>query len=234
MNKFSRKCRLFLLYAVLFAIVLSILLVLPLRWVNPPFTSFMAIRQLEAWQSGQDPFLIDYEWRYWNQISPELLLALIAAEDQKYPDHFGFDTQSMRRALLNWQQTGKLHGASTISQQVAKNLYLWSGRSFVRKALEAYFTMLLEICLEKKRILEIYVNIAEFGNGIYGAESASIRYFGKPARRLTETQAAQLAAVLPNPKEFRADRPSVYIKRRSLWIRRQMAQLGGILYLQKL
>lgn len=209
-------------------------MVLPLRWINPPFTSFMVIRQIEAWQHSQDHFEIHYEWRYWNQISPELLLAVIAAEDQKYPSHFGFDPESIHHALLTWQKTGRLRGASTITQQVAKNLYLWSGRSFLRKALEAYFSMLLEVFLEKKRILEIYVNIVEFGDGIYGAESASQHYFLRPARRLNALQASRLAAVLPNPRKYRANRPSTYVEQRSRWIRRQMSQLGGILYLQHL
>jgi monofunctional glycosyltransferase len=216
------------------AVTVPVLLVLPLRWVNPPFTSFMLIRQVEAWQSREDRFKIHYEWRYWNQISPELFLAVVAAEDQKYPYHFGFDIDSIQSAFAAWQKNGRLRGASTISQQVAKNLYLWNGRSFARKALEAYITMLLEVLLEKKRILEIYANIAEFGNGIYGAESASTRYFGKPARRLDAVQASRLAAVLPNPKRFSAVRPSDYVERKSRWIRRQMSQLGGILYLQRI
>ena len=194
----------------------------------------MLIRQIEAWIKPEDHFKLHYEWRYWNQISPELFLAVIAAEDQKYPYHSGFDLDSIQKALLNWQKTGKLRGASTITQQVAKNLYLWSGRSFVRKSFEAYFTVLLETFLEKKRILEIYANIAEFGDGIYGAESASTRYFGKPARRLSEAQASRLAAVLPSPRKFRADHPSAYVERKSRWIQKQMSQLGGILYLQEL
>ncbi|MGH8548281.1 MAG: monofunctional biosynthetic peptidoglycan transglycosylase [Methylococcales bacterium] len=234
MSRVFKKGRRVLFCAVLVSIAGSILSVLALRWINPPFTSFMLIRQVEAWQSNQGDFRIQYQWRYWNQISPELLLAVIAAEDQKYPAHYGFDTDSIQHALLTWQKTGRLRGASTITQQVAKNLYLWSGRSFLRKVLEAYFSMLLELFLEKKRILEIYANIVEFGNGIYGAESASIQYFRRPARRLTEVQASQLAAVLPNPRKYNAGRPSAYVAQRSRWIRRQMAQLGGILYLQNL
>jgi monofunctional biosynthetic peptidoglycan transglycosylase len=234
LSRVVKKFRRVLLYVVLACVAGSLLSVLTLRWINPPFTSFMLIRQIEAWRNGQDDFRIEYEWRYWNQISPELFLAVVAAEDQKYPAHFGFDTDSIQHALLTWQKTGRLRGASTITQQTAKNLYLWSGRSALRKALEAYFTMLLEIFLEKKRILEIYANIVEFGNGVYGAESASLRYFGKPARRLTEVQASQLAAVLPNPRKYHADQPSTYVAQRSRWIRRQMTQLGGILYLQNL
>ncbi|MCI0653924.1 MAG: monofunctional biosynthetic peptidoglycan transglycosylase [Methylococcaceae bacterium] len=234
MSRVIKKGRRLLIYAALACIAGSILAVLALRWINPPFTSFMVIRQIEAWQRDQQDFEIQYQWRYWNQISPELFLAVIAAEDQKYPVHYGFDTDSIRHALNTWQKTGRLRGASTITQQTAKNLYLWSGRSALRKALEAYFAMLLELFLEKKRILEIYANIVEFGNGIYGAESASIRYFGRPARRLTEAQASQLAAVLPSPRKYHAGRPSAYVAQRSRWIRRQMAQLGGILYLQNL
>ncbi len=232
--KATKKFRHRLFCALFVSIAGPVLLVVPLRWMNPPLTSFMLIRQIEAWQSREDRFELHYEWRYWNQISPELFLAVIAAEDQKYPYHFGFDIDSIQKAMLVWQKTGRLRGASTISQQVAKNLYLWNGRSFARKAIEAYFTMLLEIFLEKKRILEIYANIAEFGNGVYGAESASTRYFGKPARRLDAVQASRLAAVLPNPKRFRANRPSDYVERRSQWIRRQMSRLGGIIYLQEI
>ncbi|MGH8559518.1 MAG: monofunctional biosynthetic peptidoglycan transglycosylase [Methylococcales bacterium] len=234
MSRVSNKFRKFFFLAVFLSIATSVLLVLPLRWVNPPITSFMLIRQIEAWQSDQDRFRIGYQWRYWNQISPELFLAVIAAEDQKYPYHFGFDTGSIQHAFFAWQKTGKLRGASTITQQVAKNLYLWSGRSFLRKAFEAYFAMLLEIFLEKKRILEIYANIAEFGDGIYGAEAAGIRYFGSPARRLSKVQSSRLAAVLPNPGKFHADRPSAYVEQRSRWIRGQMSRLGGVLYLQEL
>ncbi|MGH8475043.1 MAG: monofunctional biosynthetic peptidoglycan transglycosylase [Methylococcales bacterium] len=233
-NKILTKGRRLVWLAAFFSILTPILLVVPLRWFNPPITSFMLIRQIDAWWSSPDDFQIHYEWLYWNQISPELLLAVIAAEDQKYPYHHGFDTESIQAALFKWQETGKLRGASTITQQVAKNIYLWNGRSFVRKSLEAYFTMLLEIALDKKRILELYANIAEFGDGIYGAQAAAMRYFGMSARRLTRVQASRLAAVLPNPDKFHADRPSRYVERRSRWIRAQMAQLGGILYLQEI
>lgn len=194
----------------------------------------MAIRQIEAWQNNQSQFRIDYQWRNWNQISSQLFLALIAAEDQKYPLHFGIDFESIYQALLNWQKTGRLRGASTITQQVAKNLYLWNGRSFFRKAIEAYLALLLESFLQKQRILEIYANIAEFGNGIYGAQAASIQYFGRPAKRLSKIQASRLAAVLPNPKKYQAIRRSPYVQRKSQWIRRQMIQLGGLRYLRKL
>lgn len=212
----------------------SAALVLPLRWINPPISSFMLIRQIDAWQNQERRFRLDYHWRYWNQIAPELLLALIAAEDQKFPTHSGFDLDSIHLAFRNWQNTGRLRGASTISQQVAKNLYLWGGRNFLRKALEAYFTVLLELLLEKKRILEIYANIAEFGDGVYGAQAASQRFFGKPARQLNSYQASLLAAVLPNPRLYRVDRPSGYVEQKSQWIRMQITQLGGILYLQSI
>ncbi|MGR9108947.1 MAG: monofunctional biosynthetic peptidoglycan transglycosylase [Gammaproteobacteria bacterium] len=234
LKNFFKKLRWILFGTALLAITVSVALVAALRWINPPVSSFMLIRQLEAWGTGEKQFQIHYEWRYWNQIAPELFLAVIASEDQKYPHHRGFDIESIHQALLAWHRTGRLRGASTISQQVAKNLFLWNGRSFLRKALEAYFTLLLETLLEKKRILEIYANIAEFGNGIYGAESASSRYFGKHARQINEIQASRLAAVLPSPRKLHADRPSAYVERKSRWIRKQMSQLGGILYLQEI
>jgi monofunctional biosynthetic peptidoglycan transglycosylase len=151
----------------------------------------------------------------------------VASEDQKFPEHWGFDVEAIEKAYQLNQHSHRVRGASTISQQVAKNLFLWSGRSYFRKGLEAYFTVLIEGCWPKRRILEIYLNIAEFGSGTYGAEAAAQRFFHKSAARLTRSDAAVLAAVLPNPQRFSAAAPSRYIQQRRDWILQQMQALGG-------
>jgi monofunctional biosynthetic peptidoglycan transglycosylase len=153
-------------------------------------------------------------------------LAVVAAEDQKFPYHSGFDLESISDAVEDRLRGDRLRGASTITQQTAKNLFLWPGRSFVRKGLEAWFTMLLELCWSKARILEVYLNIAEFGRGIYGVEAAAGHFFGKPAADLGPGEAAVLAAVLPSPKRLHANRPSAYVQDRARWILEQMRMLG--------
>jgi monofunctional biosynthetic peptidoglycan transglycosylase len=167
-------------------------------------------------------------------ISPHLALAVVAGEDQKFPQHHGFDIAAIRQVLDNWKAGKPLRGASTISQQVAKNLYLWPGRSAVRKLLEAWFTVLLEALLSKQRILEIYLNIIELGEYTFGAEAASRHFFGKSAAQLNRHEAALLAAVLPNPRYYRVEKPSPRVRRRQQWILRQMRQLGGAAYLNSL
>jgi len=194
------------------------MLVVPLRWFNPVTTSFMLQDK-----SGRDPVL--HEWADRTDIGVAPTLAVVAAEDQKFAGHFGFDVQSIVDSIEDSQDGKSLRGASTISQQLAKNLYLWSGRSYVRKGLEAYFTVLIELCLPKRRILEIYLNVAEFGPGIYGVPAASRYYFNKEPIRLSYSEAALLAAVLPNPNRLHVDRPSEYVRERQRWIRRQMERL---------
>jgi monofunctional biosynthetic peptidoglycan transglycosylase len=189
-----------------------------LRWFDPPTTAFILFDA-----SGRRPVLFD--WTDATSMSASLAYAVIAAEDQKFPSHFGFDLDSIRDALDTNSDGGRLRGASTITQQVAKNLFLWPGRSFVRKGLEAYFTVLLELALPKERILEIYLNIAEFGPGVYGAGAASAAYFAKPPQGIADAEAALLAAVLPNPKNFSVDRPSGYLRERQRWILTQMQRL---------
>jgi monofunctional biosynthetic peptidoglycan transglycosylase len=152
---------------------------------------------------------------------------VVASEDQKFPEHWGFDVEAIEKAYQLNQHSHRVRGASTISQQVAKNLYLWSGRSYFRKGLEAYFTLLIEGCWPKRRILEVYLNIAEFGNGTYGAEAAAERFFHRPASRLSRSDAAVLAAVLPNPERYSAAAPSRYVLQRRDWILGQMQALGG-------
>jgi len=157
-------------------------------------------------------------WTPWEQVSKNLPIALVAAEDQKFPFHHGFDIDAIQDALNDAEEGERLRGASTISQQVAKNLFLWNGRSFVRKGLEAYFTVLIETLWPKRRILEVYLNIAEFGDGVYGAAAASERYFRKSPAQLDARDSALLAAVLPNPRRYRVDRPSSYVQQRAAWI----------------
>ena len=212
-RRWGRRLLLFALLVVL----CTVLQVLALRWIAPPTSAFMLAHEGE----------VAYEWRDLDAISRELPIAVVAAEDQLFLAHDGFDVEAIKEALDERERGESQRGASTLSQQVAKNLFLWSGRNWLRKGLEAYYTVLIEALWPKTRIVEVYVNIAEFGDGVYGAEAAAQRYFGKPASGLTAAEAALLAAVLPNPKVLRADAPSPYVRRRQAWIQRQVRQLGG-------
>jgi monofunctional biosynthetic peptidoglycan transglycosylase len=209
------------------ALLCSVLAVVALRWVNPVFSAFMLESQVQAWLDHDKSYAWRQHWVGLEQISPNLPLAVVASEDQKFPEHWGFDVEAIEKAYALNQHSHRIHGASTISQQVAKNLFLWSGRSYFRKALEAYFTVMIETCWPKRRILEVYLNIAEFGHGIYGAEAAAERFFRVPAARLNRGQAAVLAAVLPNPQRLLANAPSAYLEQRRAWILGQMQRLGG-------
>jgi monofunctional biosynthetic peptidoglycan transglycosylase len=210
----------------LFALV-SVAAVVLLRWIDPRYSAFMLETQISAWTHGDSRYAAHHTWVDLTRISPNLPLAVVASEDQKFPEHWGFDVEAIEKAYSLNQHSHHVHGASTISQQVAKNLFLWSGRSYFRKALEAYFTVLIETCWPKRRILEIYLNIAEFGDGIYGAEAAAQRFWHKPAARLSRSDAAVLAAVLPSPERFSATAPSHYVQSRREWILGQMQALGG-------
>jgi len=189
--------------------------VLALRWLPPPVTAMM----LERPGPLSD---IQYEWRGRPQIAVTVARAAIASEDQRFLAHHGFDFNQLQIAIDEYRAGDEMRGASTITQQVAKNLFLWSGRSFVRKGLEAYFTVLLEACWPKQRILEVYLNVAELGDGVFGVEAAARRFFGVHASALSADQAALLAAVLPNPHKLRVDRPSNYVRGRQSWILAQM------------
>jgi monofunctional biosynthetic peptidoglycan transglycosylase len=214
-------------------LVLSWLVVLVLRFV-PPWTSAMMMeRRVEALVTREPDFTFRHRWVPWDAVSPEVGLAMVAGEDQKFPFHHGFDIDAIQDAIDASDEGKRLRGASTISQQVAKNLFLWNGRSFVRKGLEAYFTVLIEATWPKRRILEVYMNIVELGNGIYGVGAASDVFYHSPPDRLGVTQAARLAAVLPNPRRFRVDAPSAYVQKRTAWIAQQMGQLGGPAYLSR-
>jgi len=173
--------------------------------------------------SGRQPVL--YQWATWNEIGIAPALAVVAAEDQRFAEHFGMDFRAMRDAMRSNAEGRPVKGASTITQQLAKNLFLWSGRNYVRKGLEAWFSVLLEISLPKKRILEIYLNVVELGPGMYGFPAASRYYFRKDSSRMSDSEAALLAAVLPNPDLLQADRPSEYVRDRQRWIVGQMQRL---------
>ena len=218
-------------WAVVVFVLGSVVSVLALRWIPPPGSAFMLGRQVDAWMAGEFRVAVDYRWRSADEISKSLPISLVAAEDQQFPLHNGFDFKAIDKALENNKKGRKVRGASTISQQLAKNLFLWQGRSWVRKGLEAWFTVLIELMLPKDRILELYANVAEFGDGVYGAEAAAQNFFGKPAARLTSGESARLAAVLPNPKKYSASRPGPYVQKRARWIERQVRHLGGAAYL---
>jgi monofunctional glycosyltransferase len=218
--------------AILAWVGLTAVAVLLLRWLNPLTSAFMLTASVEAAAAHDSRYQTDYRWVSLEHISPHAALAVIASEDQLFPFHSGFDLNSIREAVRASERGKRLRGASTISQQVAKNLFLWSGHSFVRKGLEAWFTVLIEAMWPKERILEIYLNVIQLGKGIYGVEAASQRYFHKPAAHLTSPEAAVFAAVLPNPLRMHADSPSAYVLSRRDEILGQMSRLGGSSYLR--
>jgi monofunctional biosynthetic peptidoglycan transglycosylase len=204
--------------ALLSWLALSCAAVFALRWIAPPFTAVMLEQPMPLRK-------IDYRWVAGHAIAANAARAAMAAEDQRFLEHHGIDFVALDRALDEYREGDDLRGASTITQQVAKNLFLWQGRSFVRKALEAYFAVLIELAWPKQRILEVYLNIAEFGPGVFGVEAAAQRFFGSSASRLTAPQAALLVAVLPNPRRLSASRPSAYVRSRQEWVLSQMRLL---------
>ncbi|WP_446470431.1 monofunctional biosynthetic peptidoglycan transglycosylase [Xenorhabdus stockiae] len=209
--------------------------VITFSFLPVPFSMVMLERQVDALISINLSYVSRSSWVDQDQISPYIALAVIAAEDQRFPEHWGFDFSAIKMAVEhNKKDQKRIRGASTITQQTAKNLFLWEGRSWVRKGLEAGMAMVLELVWSKKRILTVYLNIAEFGRGIFGVEAASRHYFGKPASRLTASEAALLAAVLPNPIRYRVDAPSAYVLQRQQWILRQMQLLGGKHFLTRI
>ncbi len=214
-------------------IILTVSAVLVMRWVDPLTSAFIVRERLVA-ATSKPQYAVRQRWVDAKDISPQMKLAVIASEDQTFPDHYGFDFKSIDKALDERESGRRVRGASTISQQVAKNLFLWSGKSWIRKGLEAYFTLLIETLWPKERILEVYLNIAEFGKGVFGVGIASETYFKKPAARLNTYDAALLAAVLPNPKRLRANAPSRYVRSRQEWIVGQMRGLGGTALLKRL
>lgn len=208
-----------LLYVLVSILLLLVLTVAALRWLPPPTTAFML-------QSPVQP--VRYHWVPQSAIAPAMRRAVVAAEDQKFWQHHGLDLDAIEKAYVHNQRDGaRVRGASTISQQTAKNLFLWSGGGYFRKGLEAGLTLLLELMWDKERILTVYLNVAEFGPGIYGVEAAARHFFNKPASRLTAFEAARLAAVLPSPRRWRADAPGAYVQQRTQWILGQMGRQTG-------
>ncbi|MCW9717953.1 MULTISPECIES: monofunctional biosynthetic peptidoglycan transglycosylase [unclassified Avibacterium] len=195
------------------------------RIVPVPFSSYMAQQKVSHLLNGES-YPIKYQWVSLDDISWQMQLAVIAAEDQKFAQHHGIDWNAINNALKYNKKSTKVRGGSTISQQTVKNLYLWHGQSWLRKAIELPTTLMLEQLWSKKRILEVYLNIAEFGYGIFGVEAASQAYFKKSAKQLNQQEAALLAAVLPNPILFKANKPSAFVQKRQRWIMRQMNALG--------
>ena len=219
-----------LLNLVVLVILLGVVLVLPWRWIAPPTTAFIARARIDADQA--EGARVYQQWLSWEEISPHLAIAVVAAEDQKFPSHHGFDFESISKAVRD--RFSRPRGASTISQQVAKNLFLWRERSFLRKGLEAYLTALIEALWPKRRILEVYLNVAEFGPNVFGAGAASELFFGKLAAELTPEESALLTAVLPSPGRMSANRPSGYVRKRAIEIQQEVRRLGGTRYLSDL
>jgi len=209
---------------------LLLLLVLVLRWAPPPTSSIMLQRRVEGLFREDAPPL-RYQWVDLDDMSAQLPLAVIAAEDQRFPDHWGFDLESIGKALQHNGRSRRIRGASTLSQQVAKNLFLWPGRNWLRKGLEAGITVVLELAWPKRRILEVYLNIAQFGDGVYGVGAASRHLLRTSPERVSRSQAARLAAVLPSPRRYSAARPGPYVQERAAWIQWQMGRLGGPAFL---
>ena len=212
--KWTKRIFIFLFFFQLFCILLF-------KWVDPPIT----ITQLVSWVSGDG---LERDYVRWKKISYNAKLSVIASEDQVFPDHSGFDWKNIKKAMAyNKRKPNRIRGASTISQQVAKNVFLWQGGGWIRKGLEAYFTFMIELLWSKKRILEVYLNVIEMGRGIYGIEAASQSYFNKAAASLTRAEAAMIASCLPNPKKYTVKPLSNYVAGRRQWVLQQMNNLEG-------
>jgi monofunctional biosynthetic peptidoglycan transglycosylase len=202
----------------IFMFIFQLFYILILKWINPPIT----LTQIGSLVTGHG---LHREYKNMKEISPYAKLAVICSEDQLFPDHDGFDFKSIEKAMKHNQKSKSLHGASTISQQVAKNVFLWQGRSWFRKALETYFTFMIELLWSKKRILEVYLNVSEMGDGIFGIECAAQKNFNNPAKNLTRAEAAMIAACMPNPKEYTIKPLSKHVAARYQWIIVQMSHL---------
>ena len=226
-RSFWQKLRKFLFWSTLSFLLASISLVLVLRWVNPPTSAIRIARSMEATRAGK-PFSAQSCWLSLANFGPNLPMAVIASEDQRFNTHHGFDFTELAKAV---KQKGRKRGASTLTQQVAKNLFLWQGRSYLRKGLEAYFTGLIELLWPKRRTLEMYLNVVEFGDATFGACAGAKRTFGTAPARLSPYQAALLAASLPNPHVYNAAKPSRTMHQRASWAVKQMRSLGGAQYL---
>lgn len=207
----------------------SVFLILLMRWVNPWGSMLMVERKIANWNITQQRI-----WKDWDQISDNIKIAVIAAEDQQFANHWGFDFKAINRALNYNKNNRKIRGASTITQQVAKNIFLWSSRNWIRKGVESWFTVWIELIWSKQRTLEIYLNSVEWGEGIFGIEAASRHYFGVSAKQLTKEQASLLAAILPNPRKWSPVNPNILTQKKAKWILGQMENLDTKKYLKKL
>ncbi len=228
MRKLLRRLLVFILKFCVAFLAVSFLSVLVFRWVPVPVTPLMLLKCVEQKSNGK-PVKLSKEWVSLDRISNHLQLAVVCSEDQNYLEHHGFDFGAIEKAVSFNKKSRHIRGASTISQQTAKNVFLWPGRSWVRKGLEVYFTFLIELCWNKHRIMEVYLNVIEMGDGIYGAEQASETYFHKSPDRLQVSEAALLAATLPNPIQLSAAHPSSYLISRQQWVQQQMELWGGTL-----
>ena len=220
------------LKVVIIFFLISVVAVLTLKWIDPFTSSIMIQRKITSIFSSDKSSTINYSWVNYDDISVNAKLAVIAAEDQNFPYHIGFDFEQIGKAINENQRGRRMRGASTITQQVAKNLFLWNGKSFIRKGFEAYFTVLIEFFWSKRRILEVYLNITEMGNMIFGISASGKNYFKRSAAKLTNEQAALIVAILPNPLKYSVTHPSGYTLKRKNWILNQMKSLGGNSYLE--
>lgn len=226
---FFQKLKRFIWKAMLWFFGLSILSVIIFKWVPVPFTPLMITRAIEQKMDGKE-MTCSHDWEPIENISTNLQKAVIASEDGNFLKHSGFDFTAMQKAFKNNNRGRKLKGGSTISQQTAKNVFLWQGRSYVRKGLEAYFTVLIELIWGKERIMEVYLNSIEMGEGVYGAEAAAKYWYKTDAKSLTKRQAAGIAAILPNPRKFKASNSSSYIEKRKGKIVKVMRHIGKLEY----
>jgi len=227
MKRILQKIKKIIFKFIVVFFVISIFSTIVFRWVPIPFTPLMILRNIEQWSVGKSA-TFEHKWVSMDKISPNLVKAVIVSEDQKFMEHFGFDMEAMEKAYQGNKKGKKIKGGSTITQQTAKNVFLWPQRSYVRKAFEVYFSFLIEVFWSKERILEVYLNSIEMGNGVYGAEAASQHWFRKPAVKLSIYEAASIAAILPNPRKYKATRSSRYVEGRKSWIVRQMGYFGPL------
>ena len=227
MKGFFQKLKRWFFKTVIVFFITSILAVIAFKWIPVPFTPLMLIRNVEQWTESKSA-TFTHKWVAMSEISPNLAKAVVVSEDQKFLQHSGFDVEAIEKAYEGNKKGKKIKGGSTITQQTAKNVFLWPQRSYVRKGFEVYFTFLIEVFWSKERILEVYLNSIEMGDGVYGAEAASQHWFRKSAKKLSTYEAASIAAILPNPRKYKAVRSSNYVDRRKNWIVRQMGYFGPL------
>jgi len=238
-NNFSvlamvRRVLRFIVQISMLLILLFFIILLIFRWVPVPTSAFIFQQNLLAKQHPKTYLPSSYEWVNWDEIPTHMALAVVAAEDQRFPNHWGVDVVELKKALAQRGKKKRPRGASTITQQTAKNLFLWNGRSYIRKVIEAGMSLAIEITWPKKRILEVYLNIAQFDGAVFGVKQASKKLFDKTPKQLTVEEAAMLAAVLPKPSVSNVNDPKPSLRKRQEWILKQMKQLGGNAYLRKL